>query len=106
MNRALWIVQGLLSALFLFAGGAKLAMPLDEIAAATGLPVAFIAFIAVAEILGAVGLVLPWALGIRPELTPLAAGGLVVIMIGATALTAAGMGGGDAVGALVPATVG
>jgi len=106
MNRALWIVQGLLSALFLFAGGAKLAMPLDEIAAMTGLPAAFIAFIAVAEILGSIGLVLPGLLRVRTELTPLAAAGLVVIMIGATVLTGAGAGGGDPVGALFPAVTG
>jgi hypothetical protein len=44
-------------------------------------------------VLGAVGLILPWALRIRPELTSLAAAGLVVIMIGATVSTLA-IGGG------------
>ncbi len=106
MNRALWIVQGLLAALFLFAGGVKLAMPLDELVAQTGLPGALILFISLAEVLGAVGLVLPRLTGIRPELTPLAAAGLVVIMIGATALTAAGVGGGDTVAALFPLATG
>src|SRR6266536_39236 len=80
MNRALWIVQGLLAPLFLFAGGAKLAMPLDELAAQTGLPGPFIVFISVAELLGAIGLILPGLLRIRPGLTPLAAAGLVIIM--------------------------
>jgi hypothetical protein len=47
-------------------------------------PIAFIRFIGVCELLGAIGVVVPWLTGIRPGLTPLAAGGLVVIMIGAT----------------------
>ena len=49
----------------------------------------FIRFIGACEVLGALGLVLPWALGIRRELTPLAAAGLVIIMIGATVSTLA-----------------
>jgi hypothetical protein len=106
MNRALWIVQGLLAALFMFGGVAKLTMPLHEIAAATGLPAAFILFISVAEVLGAIGLILPWALRILPGLTPLAAACLVVIMIGATVLTAMGVGGGDPAGAVMPFVVG
>src|ERR671937_74365 len=92
MNRALWTVQGMLAALFLFAGGAKLAMPLDELAAQTGLPGLFIQFIAVAEVLGALGLILPGLLRVRPGLTPLAAAGLVIIMIGATVLTISSSG--------------
>jgi hypothetical protein len=106
MNRALWIVQGLLALLFLFAGGVKLAMPLDELVAQSGLPGGLLLFIGVAEVLGALGLVLPAGLRIRPGLTPLAAAGLVIIMIGATVLTAAGVGGGDAVTALIPLVVG
>ena len=106
MNRALWVVQGLLTLLFLFAGGVKLAMPLDEMAAQSGLPGALILFIGVAEVLGALGLILPGLTGIRPGLTPLAAAGLVIIMAGATALTAAGVGGGDAAAALFPLAVG
>ena len=45
-------------------------------------------FIGVCEVLGAAGLILPWLLKIRPVLTPVAASGLVVIMIGATVLSA------------------
>ena len=82
MNRALWIVQGLLSALFLFGGVAKLTMPLDEMEQMTGLPAAFLVFISVCEILGSIGLIVPSVTRIRPGLTPLAAAGLVVIMIG------------------------
>src|SRR5262245_35593722 len=105
MNRALWIVQGLLAALFLFGGTVKLMMP-PEAFAELPLPISFIYFIGVAEALGGLGLVLPWALRILPGLTPLAASGLVIIMIGATTLTAMGVGGGDAVTALIPGVVG
>jgi len=92
INVALWVVQGLLAALFLFAGGAKLVMSLDQMAGPPALPGWFLRFIGVAEVLGALGLVLPGLLRIRPGLTPLAATGLVIIMIGATVLMwAAGM---------------
>src|SRR5947209_10495925 len=90
MNVALWIVQALLATLFLFAGGAKLVLPLDQIAGPVALPGWFLRFIGVAEVLGALGLVLPGLLRIRPGLTPLAATGLVIIMIGATIVMWAG----------------
>ena len=96
MTYALWLVQGLLAALFLFAGGVKLTMPLDELAAQTGLPGPFILFVSVAELLGAVGLVLPGLLRVRPGLTALAAAGLTIIMVGATILTLATMGAAPA----------
>jgi DoxX-like family len=102
MNLALWIVQGLLAALFLFGGIVKLMMPIEELTAQVPLPGLFIQFIAVCEVLGALGLILPWALRIQPVLTPLAAAGLVIITIGATVLTAAGVGGVDPVGAIFP----
>jgi DoxX-like protein len=57
----------------------------------------------VAETLGGIGLILPWLLRIKPILTPLAAAGLVIIMIGATVITL--MSGGGAL-ALFPATIG
>jgi hypothetical protein len=41
----------------------------------------------VCELLGALGLILPGLLRIRPGLTTLAAAGLVIIMVGATVLT-------------------
>ncbi len=90
MNVALWIVQGLLAVLFLFAGGAKLVLPLDQMAGPVALPGWFLRFIGVAEVLGALGLVLPGFLRIRPGLIPLAAAGLVIIMIGATIVMWAG----------------
>jgi len=90
MNVALWIIQGLLAALFLFAGGAKLVMSADQMAGPVALPVWFLRFIGVAEVLGALGLVLPGLLRVRPVLIPLAAAGLVIIMIGATVVMWAG----------------
>jgi hypothetical protein len=98
MNVALWIVQGLLAALFLFAGGAKLVMSADQMTGPVALPVWFLRFIGVAEVLGALGLILPGLLRIRPGLTPLAAAGLVIIMIGATVI---GLVGGMVVVALM-----
>ena len=92
-NRALWVVQGLLAALFLFAGGMKLITPVEALAAMSPFPGEFIQFIGVCEVLGALGLILPYALRIFPALTPLAAAGLVVIMAGATVSTLA-IGGG------------
>ena len=87
MTYALWTVQALLALLFLFAGVAKLVMPIEEMTRDIQIPGAFLRFIAVAEILGAFGLVLPSLLRIRPGLTPLAAAGLVIIMIGATGVS-------------------
>jgi len=85
---ALWVVQGILAALFLFAGGFKLATPAAELArAAAPLSAGFLKFIGVCEVLGAFGLVLPGLLRVRPGLTPLAAAGLVVIMAGAVIVT-------------------
>ena len=97
MNIALWIVQILLVLLFLFAGGTKLVLPLDVLTAQgppdqIHLPGWFIRFIGVCEVLGALGLLLPGIFRIRPMLTPLAAAGLLIIMIGAVGLTIAGPG--------------
>ncbi len=103
MTYALWIVQGLLALIFLFTGGIKLVMPLEVLTKQMPLPGLFVRFLGVAEALGAVGLILPGLLRIRPGLTPLAAGGLVIIMIGATVFTLAG--GGVAL-ALIPVVVG
>src|SRR5437867_10045785 len=73
MNAALWIVQGLLAAVFLFAGGTKLVLPLDQLTGPVALPGLLLRFIGVCEVLGALGLILPGVLRIRPGLTPLAA---------------------------------
>jgi hypothetical protein len=99
----MWAGQGLLAALFLFAGGMKLMAPAEMLTQGpVVLPALFLRFIGVCEVLGAVGLILPWALRIHRELTPLAAAGLVIIMIGATAVTAIG---GQIAPAVVPLIV-
>ena len=90
MTYALWVVQGLLALLFLFAGGMKLVVPLEALQGPVALPGLFLRCIGVAEVLGALGLILPGLLRIRPGLTPLAAAGLVIIMTGATVVTVAG----------------
>jgi len=91
-NALLWTAQGLVAGLFLFAGGMKLAMPIALLGQATKLPGGFMRFIAVAELVGALGLVLPGLFRVKLSLTPLAAAGFVIIMMGATTLTAAMQG--------------
>ena len=103
-NRLLWTIQVLLAALFLFAGGYKLFAPADQLeAAAPGAPVPFLRFIATMELLGAAGLILPGLFGIKQFLTPLAAAGLVIIMVGAVIVTALTV---SVPGALFPLVVG
>jgi len=89
MTKALWTIQILLAALFLFSGAAKFVMPAEEMT--KGMPawmsISFVYFIGVCEVLGALGLILPGLLRIKPGLTPLAAAGLVVIMIGAVVVS-------------------
>lgn len=101
----LWIIQGLLALIFLFAGGMKLITPIETLTALMPLPLPglFLRFIGTAEVTGAIGLILPALLRIRPGLTPLAACGLVIIMIGATGYTILS---GSLVGALMPLVVG
>jgi len=98
----LWIAQGILAALFLFAGGMKLVMPAAALAAQSHLPGAFMKFIGLAETLGALGLILPGIFHIRERLTSLAAAGLVIIMVGAVVTTIVQ----GQPGAIVPALVG
>ena len=91
MNIALWIVQILLGVMFLTAGTmeafsyekAKASLPWVK-DSSKGL----VTFIGVTELLGGLGLILPYALGIAPILTPIAAFGIVVIMILASGLHA------------------
>jgi hypothetical protein len=91
-NILLWIVQGVVAVLFLFTGVVKLTMSIVVLAQVSKLPGAFMRFIAVAELVGALGLVLPGLLRIKPGLTRLAASGLLIIMVGATTLTAVNQG--------------
>ena len=94
MNIALWIVQGLLAVMFLMAGFMKVSKSKDEIKASGGERMAWvedltdrnIRLIGILELLASTGLVLPQLTGILPWLTPLAAVGLVLTMIGAITL--------------------
>lgn len=105
MNILLWIVQILLALLYLMSGVMKFIMPYPDMIKdqPVVLPYWFILFIGVCEILGAIGLVVPWLTKIKPGLTPLAASLLVIIMVGATILTAIGP---MAPTAVVPAVAG
>jgi hypothetical protein len=85
MRIAVWIVSGLLALAFLFIGGMKVVTPATDLAAmGMGVPAVLLKIAGYAEVLGAVGLVLPAATRVLPVLTPLAASGLVLTMIGAT----------------------
>jgi uncharacterized membrane protein YphA (DoxX/SURF4 family) len=103
INIAIWTVQVLLAALFLFAGGFKLVAPLAVMTKQMPLPGLFLRFLGVVEVSGALGLILPALLRIRPYLTPLAAGGLVIVMSGATGIT---LSGGKIAPAVMPFVVG
>jgi uncharacterized membrane protein YphA (DoxX/SURF4 family) len=86
LNLLLWLVQLLLMVTFGMAGVMKATQPVDAlvqggIAWAGQVPVALVRLIGIAEMLGAIGLVLPAATGIKPSLTPLAALGLLTITI-------------------------
>lgn len=86
----LWTVQVLLAALYLLAGGIKAfgsAEMLQQSSGPVQFSLAFIRFIGYCELAGAFGLILPTLLRIQPRLTPLAASGLVIIMVGATTLS-------------------
>lgn len=106
MNYVLWIVQGLLALIFLFTGGTKLILPIEVLTEQFPLPGLFVRFLGVAEVLGAIGLILPGLVRIWPVLTPLAGSGLVIIMIGATVLTLVGVVPVGAAMALIPLVLG
>lgn len=103
MNILLWVLQVLLAMVFVFAGAAKLIMPIEAMTQQIALPGWFLRFIGVAEVLGAAGLILPWLLRIKPFLTPLAAACLAFNMIGATVITLMTLGGAAA---LIPMLTG
>jgi uncharacterized membrane protein YphA (DoxX/SURF4 family) len=86
-NVLLWVIQALLALLFLFSGVMKLILPIEAMTKQMQFPGLFLRFIGVAEVAGALGLILPGLTHIRPRLTALAAAGLVIIMIGATVVT-------------------
>jgi uncharacterized membrane protein YphA (DoxX/SURF4 family) len=87
LNIALWIVAGVLAAVFLLAGVMKIALPkeklLSTMAWAETWPPPRLKALGVVEVLGAIGLILPRALNIAPVLTPVAAVGCAIVMAGA-----------------------
>lgn len=87
MDSALWIASGLLALVVVAAGGVKLAVPrerlLDKMPWATTWSDGRFKLLGLAELLGGVGLIVPYATGILPVLTPIAAACLVVLMVGA-----------------------
>ena len=91
-SRTLWAAQGILAVVFLFAGVSKLVMSAETLTQDSAFSVEFFRFIGVCETLGAIGLVLPILLRIRPELVPLAAMGLGAIMFGAVISSAVALG--------------
>ena len=103
MTITLWSVQVVLALIFLFAGSMKLILPIEVMTAQMPLPGLFLRFIGVCEVAGALGLILPGLTRIQRGLTPLAASGLVVIMVGAVVLTFASEG---VIWAVVPLVVG
>jgi len=89
MNLSLWIVAGLLAVVYLVSGTVKLIVPKEKLVTAPGggwvedFSASSVKAIGALEVLAAVGLILPAATGIAPVLVPLAAAGLVLIMVGA-----------------------
>ena len=85
LHITLWIAQVILAAMFLMSGFMKLSQPIDQLSKmlpwAAQVPEGLVRFIGVAEVLGAVGLILPSLLRIQPKLTPIAAVGLALVML-------------------------
>jgi uncharacterized membrane protein YphA (DoxX/SURF4 family) len=86
LNVILWVIQVVLALLYLFTGIAKLTLPVAVLTQQVHFPGPFVRFIGACEVLGAMGLLLPGLFRVRTYLTPLAAAGLVIIMIGATTI--------------------
>jgi multidrug transporter EmrE-like cation transporter len=85
MRIAVWIASGLLAAYCLMVGVSKIAAPMEVLQSMTnGIPVILLQIAGIAEIAGAIGLIVPAATRILPILTPIAAVGIVVTMLGAT----------------------
>jgi len=82
---AVWIVSAITALLYIMAGGRKVTMPAaklpDNFAFVKHTGVRLLRFIGAVEVLGGIGVVLPALTGIAPILTPIAASGLVLVMI-------------------------
>lgn len=88
MNTLLWFGQIFIAVVLVPIGGATVLGLLQKASAKRGQPLTvpdgLLRFIGAAELAGAIGVVVPWATGIAPWLTPMAALGLVPIMVGAS----------------------
>jgi uncharacterized membrane protein YphA (DoxX/SURF4 family) len=87
MNIILWIAQGIAGAMFLLAGVMKSTQPLEKLSGQMSwindFSAGTVRFVGISELLGGIGLILPWATGLAPVLTPVSGAGLAVIMIAA-----------------------
>lgn len=88
MNTLLWVIAGLLAAVFALSGLGKLLTPREKLIASgqgwvEDVPQGLVRLIGVLEVAAAIGLILPGLLDVATILVPLAATGLVLIMVGA-----------------------
>ena len=86
MNTLLWIFQALLCLIFLYSGIMKSTKTNTQLVqmgqtGVEGLPNGFIHFIGVIEIIGSIGIILPWLLNLLPIFTPITAIGFSIIMV-------------------------
>lgn len=86
LHIVLWVVQALLAAAFAMAGFMKVTAPVEQLVQSgmsfiNSYGPGMVRFIGISELLGAIGLILPAALRIKPVLTPLAAVGIAIIMV-------------------------
>jgi uncharacterized membrane protein len=88
MNTALWIIQGLLAAMFGMVGTTKLTQTKEKLEKqlpwVNDVSMSTVRFIGLSELLGAIGLVIPWLTHLAPFLTPVSALGICLIMVLAT----------------------
>lgn len=85
LSISLWVAQVILAAMFLMAGGMKSTQPIEELGKSlpwvNEVSVVLVRFIGISELMGGLGLLLPALLRIKPMLTPLAALGLLTVMV-------------------------
>ena len=85
MNIAIWIIQGILAAMFTMAGVMKSTQSKEKLAPqvpwVNDFPLGIVRLVGISELLGAIGLIVPWATGIQPVLTPLAVAALTFVMV-------------------------
>ena len=85
MNIAIWIIQILLGGMFTMAGATKATQPISKLSEkmpwVKDFPLPVVKFIGISQLLGGIGLILPWASGIMPILTPIAGAALALVMV-------------------------